>query len=171
MQALTRPTKIEFNPDAYSLDDMTNDFQVFKECLPHLDHGRSLALKKLLIGQCVLISHKIEIQSDDLGSDWSRRTHTARVCKEANIAAVNAHLQDLEHLQKVQRLRSKQPTSSYEELQLQCDTLKAKLEILQADEAHASLYKRTLCQVVLEKFGSEVSGEIRRETRQRLGVE
>ena len=168
MQSLKRPVRIQPNPN-YTLDDLTKDYQLLKEHLPTLDHERSIALQKLLVSQCVAIGHRIDRNdSHDFGSEWRSRAQMARVCKEANIAAINAHISDLEHVQKVQRIRLAGPASSYEELALKCDQLQAALNESQRNETYALKYKRVLSQVIFDRLGEEASGEIRSECRRRL---
>lgn len=170
MQILRPPVRIQPSQN-YTLDDLTKDHQLLKEQMPTLDHERSMALLRLLISQCVAIGHKIERNdAHDFDSGWKSRAQIARVCKEANIASIKAHISDLEHRQKLQRIRLAGPASSYEELALKCDQLQAALNESQRAEAYALRYKRTLSQVIFDMVGEEVSGEIRSECRRRLEV-
>lgn len=180
MQTLkTPPTRpqTEVSPELahWALDDLTKDHRLLESELNSLDIWQSNALVRLLISQSVAIRNQIEIEGRGRGEVWTGRARLARSCKEANIAAVNAHIFDLDMLAKVAKQNREQEVIEYpngiipyDQLLAKCDRLQAELETLHSSEAHCQKYKRTLYQVLMDTLGGTATANIREDVHRRL---
>jgi hypothetical protein len=159
MQTLNRPIQPE--PIAipglpgWTLEDMTHDNVLLKSELKRLNCHQALALKNLLISQCVHIGEQVKLDGLEKGSEWVAKANFARSCKQVSISLVVAYIADLGRA-KEDRLAS----ISSVQMEAQKRKIEAQRRHIEFKEREFNTFKSILRKRLPENFMEEVYEEL-----------